>query len=157
MNKPESTIALPEYWDFIEDLKARVLSARLSAARHVNRELILLYWDIGKAVVEKQRLHNWGDAVVELAARDLQKAFPATRCFSAQNLWRMKQFYLMHTDDAFLGQVVRESGDNPGKTSDREKLSQTVRELVAQVPWGHYANVLMNIESPATQLWYIQT
>jgi hypothetical protein len=53
-------LVTPEYRQFIEDLKARVTAARISAARAVNRDLILLYWDIGRAIVEKQRTLGWG-------------------------------------------------------------------------------------------------
>ena len=72
----EVSIASPEYRQFIEQLKARVLSARLSAARAVNRDLIMLYWDIGRGIVEKQQVLGWGDAVVEMVAADLRRAFP---------------------------------------------------------------------------------
>jgi predicted nuclease of restriction endonuclease-like (RecB) superfamily len=102
-------LVLPEYRQFIEDLKARVTAARISAARALNRELILLYWDIGQAIVEKQKTLGWGESVVEMVAADLQRAFPGMRGFSNQNLWRMKQFYLTHTSEEFLSQVVREN------------------------------------------------
>ena len=69
-----------------EDLKARVISARICAARAVNRDLILLYWDIGHGIVEKQKTLGWGDAVVEMVAADLRRAFPASQSFSPDNL-----------------------------------------------------------------------
>ncbi|MDQ1277062.1 MAG: hypothetical protein QG555_101, partial [Thermodesulfobacteriota bacterium] len=72
---PEVPIASPEYRQFIEELKTRVVSARISAARSVNRDLILLYWDIGRGIVEKQQVLGWGDAVVEMVAADLRRAF----------------------------------------------------------------------------------
>lgn len=62
-----SVMTSPEYRRFIEDLKARVISARISAARAINREGILLYWDLGRAIVEKQRLLGWGESVLNLA------------------------------------------------------------------------------------------
>lgn len=70
------SLASPEYRQFIEELKGRVLSARVSAARAVNRDLILLYWDIGRAIMEKQRVLGWGESVVEMISADLQRAFP---------------------------------------------------------------------------------
>ena len=60
----------------------------------MNRDLILLYWDIGRGIVEKQQTLGWGDSVVEMVAADLRRAFPGTTGFSPQNLWRMRQFYL---------------------------------------------------------------
>jgi hypothetical protein len=58
-----------EHRQFIEDLKARVATARISAARAVNRDLILLYWDIGRAIVEKQQTLGWGESVIDRVSR----------------------------------------------------------------------------------------
>jgi hypothetical protein len=67
----EVSIASPEYRRFIEQLKARVLSVRLSATQTVNRDVILLYWDIGRGIVEKQQTLGWGDSIVEMVSADL--------------------------------------------------------------------------------------
>ena len=152
MSPREKLTANPDYTRFVAELKARVDSARLSAGRAVNRELVALYWDIGGAIVDKQKALGWGDSVVEQLARDLQAAFPNTRGFSAQNLWRMQQLYLSHTAPEFLAQVVRELGG--GETP--EKLSQAVREWVAEVPWGHHANILAKLTIPAARFYYLR-
>ncbi len=74
-NAIESTVMTSlEYRRFIEDLKTRVISARISAARAVNRDLILFYWDIGRGIVEKQQMLSWGDAVVAMVAADVRRA-----------------------------------------------------------------------------------
>jgi predicted nuclease of restriction endonuclease-like (RecB) superfamily len=146
----------PEYRRFIEDLKARVTAARVSAARHVNRDLILLYWDIGQAIHEKQKTHNWGDAVVEMVARDLKAAFPGSTGFSPQNVWRMRQFYRDHTDAQFLAQVVRELTRKGKQVPEGENLSQLVRDIVTAVPWGHHANALAKLTDSAARLWYLE-
>jgi hypothetical protein len=65
-----------EYREFVTELKARVLSARISAARAVNRDLILLYWDLGRAIVDRQARHAWGDGIIEILAMDLRQTFP---------------------------------------------------------------------------------
>jgi len=150
------SLASPEYRQFIEELKGRILSARVSAARAVNRDLILLYWDIGRGIVEKQQILGWGDSVVEMVAADLQKAFPGAFGFSPQNVWRMLQFFQTYTDNLFLSQAVRELEKKGRKTPNPEQLSQFVRELVAAVPWGHHANVLAKLPDPATRLYYLQ-
>ena len=87
-------------------LKTRVISALICAARAVNRDLILLYWDIGHGIVEKQKTLGWRDAVVEMVATDLRRAFPASQIFSPDNLWRIRQFYLAYSTPEFLGQAV---------------------------------------------------
>ena len=77
-------------------------------AESVNHDGILLYWDIGRGIVEKQELLGWGDAVVETVAADLRRAFPGSKSFSADNVWRMRQFYLAYSAPEFLGQAVPE-------------------------------------------------
>ena len=157
-----------DYTTFLTHLKQRVVAARVHAARAVNYDLVLLYWDIGQGIVEKQKNAAWGDAVVERLAKDLQQAFPEMRGFSLPNIWRMKQFYLTHSAPDFLSQAVRELAavlpSRRGKLSqpvtesaaDWQKVSQAVRELVAQIPWGHHANHLAKITDPAARLYYLR-
>lgn len=168
----DTSLALTtDYKQFVIDLKSRIASARLSAGRHVNRELVLLYWDIGQRIVERQKTLGWGESVVELVAADLKHAFPDMQGFSPQNVWRMRQLFLDHSSDAFLSQAVRELpksnkhqflrqpvADSPSDAGNRksEVLSQAVRELVAAVPWGHHANVLAKLTAPAARLWYLR-
>lgn len=144
-------LAVDAYRTFLSDLKDRVTTSRLAAARSVNRELVRLYWHIGESIVRKQKEHGWGDAVVERLSKDLMRAFPDMRGFSPQNLWRMRQFHLDHTHAAFL----KAFAEGPQKLSGK-KLSQAVRELVEQIPWGHYANVLHHVETPAERAYYLR-
>ena len=150
-------VLLPDYPAFLAALKDRVHHARISAARSVNRELILLYWDIGRGIADKQKIAGWGDAVVERLAADLRAEFPNMRGFSEVNLWRMKQLYLVHTSPGFLSQAVKELKLGEG---DPGKLSQAVRdavmELVAAIPWGHHANLLAKLTDPAARLYYLR-
>ncbi len=153
----DATLAISAgYRQFIADLKARVTSARISAARAITHEAILLYWDIGRGIVEKQKEHGWGDSVVEMVAADLQRAFPGTKGFSPQNVWRMQQFYLLHNQREFLALVVREIEEEGKGAPSGELLSQLVREMVSTVPWGHHANALLRLTDPAARLWYLR-
>jgi hypothetical protein len=122
-----SMMISPEYRRFIEDLKTRVVSARISAARAVNRDMILLYWDIGHGIVERQQTLGWGEVVVEQVAADLRRAFPRVTGFSPRNVWRMPQFFRTHSAPEFLSQLVTEltKGGNPAPRP--EELSQLVR------------------------------
>jgi predicted nuclease of restriction endonuclease-like (RecB) superfamily len=149
-------IAAPEYARFIEQLKDRVVATRLNVARAVNRDVILLYWDIGQAIAEKQEKLGWGDSVVEMVAKDLRRAFPGSKGFSPQNVWRMLQFYRTHTDVEFLSQIVREMYDDTQGKVDTAELSQRVRDMVSLVPWGHHANALARITDPAARLYYLR-
>jgi predicted nuclease of restriction endonuclease-like (RecB) superfamily len=156
MKDDQAVLATPDYRRFIEDLKSRVMAARITAARHVNCDMILLYWDIGQAIDEKQKIHKWGDAVVEMVARDLKAAFPGSTGFSPQNVWRMRQFYRDHTDAQFLAQIVRELARQGKPAPSNDNLSQFVIEMVASVPWGHHANALAKLTDPAARLWYLE-
>jgi len=161
----------PEYRRFVEDLKARVISARISAAQAVNSDLILLYWDIGRGIVEKQQTLGWGDAVVEMVAADLRRAFPASQSFSPDNLWRMRQFYLAYSTQEVLGQAVPEkqraaSADVkpailgqpvPGTGSSIAPHGQSsILNLLAAVPWGQNLLILKKSADPAARLFYLR-
>ncbi len=98
--------ASPEYVRLVADLKTRVESARLGAGRAVNRELVLLYWDIGRGIVEKQQALGWGESVVERVAADLRQAFPSMSGFSPRNLRDTKRFYLAYADEAIWRQAA---------------------------------------------------
>jgi len=172
MKKSNPTVLVsPEYRRFIEDLKACVVSARISAARKVNHELIMLYWDIGRRIVDKQQVLGWGESVVELVAQDLQTAFPGTTGFSSFNLWRMRELYLEYTSPELLAQAVPEiegpDRDNPGQTgaetagqlvvSDLDQLlAQLVPALLGPVPWGHHVEIMKKVKSPAARIWYLR-
>jgi hypothetical protein len=103
-------LSSPDYTTWLHALKARIQSARISAARAANRELILLYWDIGRGIVEKQQALGWGKAVVERLSADLQAEFPGVRGFSANNLWLMRQFYMEYSASEVLVAVPPEAG-----------------------------------------------
>ena len=170
---------LAEFWKLekeaekmLEGLKARVTAAHISAARRINHELMLLYWDIGCGIVEKQQSHGWGDSVVEQIAADLKDAFPGTSGFSRANIWRMRQFYLVHNEPEFLAQVARELGTQPGLHTTTPSLVQLVpviegpdcgvnlaqvaREIVSSVPWGHHILMLGRLSSPEERFWYLR-
>ena len=82
-----------EYGHFLKVIKKSIRSHQLEALRAVNRELVALYWQIGKAIQQKQEELGWGKAVVETLAKDLQVEFPGRNGFSARNLWDMKNLY----------------------------------------------------------------
>ncbi len=103
----DTTLAISaDYQQFVEELKSRVATARLSAARRINHEMIFLYWDIGRGIVEKQKALGWGESVVEMVAADLRKAFPSMSGFSPRNMRDMKRFYLAYSEEAIWRQLV---------------------------------------------------
>jgi len=97
-----------EYKTFFKEIKERIHKAQYDAFKSVNKELINLYWDIGRSIVAKQDMLGWGKAVVETLAKDLQKEFPGIQGFSSANLWRMQKFYLTYHSNEKLAPMVRE-------------------------------------------------
>lgn len=98
------------YKELLGEIKTRIRSAQYEALKAVNRELICLYWDIGKLIVEQQKKHGWGKSIVENLAIDLQSDFPGIQGYSRDNLWRMRKFYLHYRDNAKLAPLVQEIG-----------------------------------------------
>jgi len=97
-----------EYRAFIAEIKERIRASQYEALKSVNRELINLYWDIGKSIVEQQEKHGWGKSIVENLAGDLQKEYPGIRGFSVGNLRRMRNFYSKYHPIPKLAPMVRE-------------------------------------------------
>lgn len=97
-----------DYQKLLIDIKERIRSAQYEALKTVNKELISLYWDIGKMIVERQKGDTWGKAVVEKLAQDLQKEYAGMQGFSARNIWRMRDFYLSYRDIPKLPPLVAE-------------------------------------------------
>ena len=162
----------PGYPEFLAELTRRVQSARVAAGRAVNRELVTLYWDIGRNIVEKQHARGWGNAVVERLGADLRREFPGVTGFSADNLWRMRQFYLEGTSAKFLAlldsspagpfleQVVPEMEED-GKTGILElpvpeSQVAAARELMSLVPWGHHVELMKKVKSTDARLFYLR-
>lgn len=124
-------IAAPGYHDFLEDLKRRVRIAQVRAAVSVNRELVLLYWEIGQEISARMAEHGWGGKVVDQLAADLRQAFPEMRGFSPRNLRYMRTFAEVWPD------------------------SEILQQLVAKIPWGHHVRILDKAQTPEERSFYV--
>ena len=134
MNEQTSTGAprLEEYTGLLALVKERVRAAQYSALRVVNKELVGLYWDIGRMIVDRQQEGGWGKSVVERLAVDLQQEFPGIRGFSVQNLWYMRQFYLEY--------------------HEHERL----QPLVGEIAWSHNLAIMSKCKDPLQREFYIR-
>lgn len=119
-----------DYTDWLADIKARVVAARQRAALAANAELVQLYWQIGRDILERQARQGWGSKVIERLARDLREAFPEMKGFSARNLMYMRAF------------------------SEGWPDTEIVQQTVAQLPWGHNVLLLTRLKDPALRLRY---
>jgi len=95
------------YITLLNDLKEKVRSAQINSAITVNKELLILYWEIGKAITEKQKISSWGDSIIDVLSKDLCKEFPNMKGFSRTNLFYMRQWYLFYLNsDRKVQQLV---------------------------------------------------
>ena len=125
-----------DYRQGLEDIKRRIQSAQTRAVLAANTELLQLYWDIGRQLAQWQKERDWGTAVVEQMATDLQSAYPGIKGFSRPSLFAMRQFYAFFSPR--FGQF--------------EFVSQPVR----QIPWGHIRTLLVKVKSVDKALLYAQ-
>lgn len=131
-----------DYPEFIVSLKNRIRSAQIKAAVSVNRELVLLYWQIGRELLEKSDAGGWGAKVIDTLARDLQLEFPGTGGFSRTNLYRMRAFYAAYpVTRAIVPQVVGQT-DSP------------LPEPVLHIPWGHNVILIEKVKEQKERVWY---
>ena len=165
------------YAPLLADLKARVRAAQVKAAVSVNRELILLYWHIGREILRAQKAEGWGAKVVERLAKDLAAEFPEMGGFSRTNILRMRAFFAAWEPLEIVPQPVGRLG---GKTAvgsivpqavgqlRKAKVQQPVAQLVSQpvtqfedappeplalLPWSANIILLEKLKDPATRLW----
>ncbi|MCV3213234.1 DUF1016 N-terminal domain-containing protein [Plectonema radiosum NIES-515] len=120
------------YDDFLSELKTRISHAQIRAAVAVNKELILLYWQIGRDILHRQQQQGWGAKVINRLATDLQQAFPEIKGFSPRNLKYMRAFAQAYPDEQF------------------------VQLLAAQIPWFHNCVLLDKVKDSGEREWYIQ-
>lgn len=137
LKKESEVITQKEYAKVLLDIKKQIREAQVKATLAVNRELIKLYWFIGKIIAEKQKMAGWGSKVIEKLAEDLQNEFSGLGGFSRANVFKMKSFY-----DAY------------------EIVSQAVRQLeelpVFDVPWGHNVILITKLKDNNQRFWYAQ-
>lgn len=148
-----------EYVDFIGSVKDRIRNAQYAALKAVNKELVELYWDIGKMISEKQKELGWGKAVVETISVDLRTEFPKQKGFSVSNLWLMVKYYNEYQSDAFLQTLSGEISfshnvaiftkcKNPLErkfyTSSAKKFGWSFRVLQHQIENKTYEKYLLN-------------
>ena len=132
MAQKKSLTVPADYGALLVAVKERVRAAQYQALKAVNKELVGLYWDIGRMIVGRQVDEGWGQAIVERLADDLQKEFPGIKGFSVQNLWYMRQLYQEYHEN--------------------EKL----QPLVGEIGWSHNLIVLQRCKDPLEREFYLR-
>ena len=161
-----------EYKDWLIDLKAKIRSAQLKASVAVNEQMIMLYWDIGKSIVEKQAEQLWGSKIIEQMAKDLKEELPETNGFSRTNLFAMRKFYLFYKEAQFVhqlgGQLQNINGQTDmivqqaaGQLENAEVVHHLGRTITAdsilcKIPWRHHIAILGKCDETVEAQFYLQ-
>jgi len=133
MPVPATSMELPgDYADFFRHVKRRVKTERLKAVLSANAAQILMYWDIGHDILQKQKQAGWGAKVIDRLAYDLKDAFPDMNGFSARNLKYMRKF------------------------AEEWPERKIVQRTVAQIPWRSNLTLLEKLKEPELRLWYAE-
>ncbi len=120
------------YPELLLDLKGRIRAAQVRAALSVNRELVLLYWQMGRSILQRQGEEGWGAKVVDRLSADLRSEFPEMKGFSSRNLKYMRAFAEAWEDDRF------------------------VQEVLAQITWYHNITLLSKLKDSVEREWYVR-
>jgi predicted nuclease of restriction endonuclease-like (RecB) superfamily len=128
---PPSRGGLPRsYAVILGEIKDRIRTARLRMVMAANASMVLLYWDIGRLILDRQKEEGWGAKVIDRLSADLRKAYPDMSGLSPRNLKYMRSFAAAWSDAAI------------------------VQEVLAQIPWYHHIALLEKCGSPEERLWY---
>lgn len=129
----KKSIISKDYTELLTSLKERIRTAQIRAVLSVNREMVLLYWHIGREILERQAREKWGSKVIDRLSIDLRSEFPEMKGFSSRNLIFMRGFA-----EAFPDKAI-------------------VKQLVSQIPWGHIIRIMQLVKDLNERTWYIRS
>ncbi|MCS6804885.1 MAG: PDDEXK nuclease domain-containing protein [Acidobacteriota bacterium] len=119
-----------DYANLLFQLKERIRQERLRVVMSANAAMVLLYWDIGRTILERQQQEGWGAKVIDRLSADLRREFPDMQGLSPRNLKYMRAFAAAWTD------------------------REIVQEVLAQITWYHNIALLDKLDDPDARLWY---
>ena len=147
--------ALKGYAEFLRSLKTRIRETQVKAALSANRELILLYWEIGHRLGIEQKRRGWGAAVIPRLARDLRNELPEVKGFSERNIGYMLAFAREYGPPPILQQPVAKlpaevPPEPPAQTPDERVLLESI---LPSLPWGHNIVLLEKVKDRSAASW----
>ena len=164
--KPIKRSGVSDYSRLLEDVKQRIRAAQVRATFAANREMLALYWDVGRIVESRQHGEGWGAAVIPRLARDIRNELPEVRGFSERNIDRMIAFYREYPDLGSIspravakltasGQDTAISSPAVAQLPAAAQGNEERQRLVAQLPWAHNVLLMQKIKHLPTRCWYM--
>ncbi|QTA78119.1 DUF1016 [Desulfonema limicola] len=126
-------IEITQYNELLTTIKIYIRKAQVRAVLSANSEMLMLYWDIGRIIYDRQQKEGWGTAVVPKLSKDIRNELPEIKGFSVRNLQRMIRFY-----------------------KEYSPLDRKVPQAVAQLPWGHNILLIEKVKNIEKRFWYMQ-
>ena len=177
----KNTIQHSEYRNWLDEMKNRIKTSQIKAVLSVNKELIVLYWDLGKQISSKQQQNGWGSQVVNQLSQDLCKEFTSSTGFSRSNLYAMRQFYEIFTDydknfqqlggkieTTQTPEIVHQLGGQMeikqtseivhqlgGQFEEENYYPQIVEKYCFNLPWRHIVLLLQKVKNYKEMLFYL--
>ncbi|MDR0231996.1 MAG: PDDEXK nuclease domain-containing protein [Dysgonamonadaceae bacterium] len=142
-----NTLQHSEYRNWLRDLKQQIKTGQIKAALSVNSQMIMLYWDLGRQITEKQEKAQWGSGFIEQLSKDLKEEFPEMAGFSVTNLNYCKRFFKFysHTKDG-----------NKSLTTICPQLGGKLEtNKILLIPWGHQKTVIDRCKTISQAFFYI--
>jgi predicted nuclease of restriction endonuclease-like (RecB) superfamily len=154
-----------EYKNWLVNLKSTIQQRQIKAALAVNSELILLYWELGKRIVQKQENAKWGTGFIDQLSADLKHAFPEMSGFSKSNLFAIKKFYLFYNQNfEFFQQVAGEIQINNSilqqvagelQNIENKETNTIIIDLCCKILWFHNIIIIEKVKDKTQVLFYI--
>ena len=166
--------SLTEYIPLLDSIKSRIRHAQVRATLSANAEMLLLYWDVGRIVADRQKAEGWGAGVIPRLAADIRNDMPEVKGFSERNIDLMIRFYreyplLVETSpDSSISQTAL--AKLPESSPKNSIVSQPVAQLATAdeirmevlqqyaflLPWSHHVLLLQKIKDFPVRLWYMK-
>ncbi len=144
------------YKSWIIDLKSKIQQSQIKAALSVNSELILLYWELGKEIAEKQETAKWGSGLINQLSVDLKREFPDIGGLSTRNLQYAVKFFKFYSKSNTQQLVAQlENTEKDYSQQVVANLENTDFKNVISIPWGHNILIIEKVKSLVEAKFYI--
>lgn len=144
-----------DYSRWIQELKERYRRSQIKAATQVNREMLRFYWSLGRDIVARDAENSYGSGFFKFFSQDLRHEIPDGKGFSPQNLYYMKNMYLLYSEDSMNSQQV--VGNSQGINFQQlvGKSPTFTEDIIFSIPWGHHCIIIDKFSNDrATALFY---
>lgn len=141
------------YTEWLGDIKTQIHEAQQRAAQALNLQLVSLYWNIGRAILDQQEQQGWGAKIIDRLAKDLRTNFPEMKGFSPRNLKYMRTFYKEWPDAGNCATAAAQIGTDRNSPAT---VGSFLQAALQKLPWGHHCVLLDKLKTRDEREWYLR-